>query len=335
MKATAWALLLTAVAHSPTAPAYGNAGHQQIGAIADLQLHDAARRQVQTLLGFDLRVAAVWADCVRDAQPDASGEPQADKPAAACAAFGSPAQRERMQDYARRNWSGCDDPPPKGCHSRYHYTNIAYQHQRYDRAYSGTRDDDLVAATNAAIAVLRNRAAPPPFDIRDKTEALLLLAHFVGDLHQPLHIGTAYLDRDGRSFDPDGDAPVAEPQANTRGGNLIHDPISNLSLHADWDRIARALGAASPRLLIGRRSAIPPTSGPIDSWAAQWAGETLRASHPAYAGLSFIADPAAPGRWIAQFPDHAAYWRDKETLQRGELIKAGTRLAQLLNAIWS
>src|SRR6202035_4149196 len=55
----------------------------------------------------------------------------------------------------------------------------------------------------AAIAVLRDKPAPPPFSILDKKEALLMLTHFVGDLHQPLHVASAYLDADGRFVDPD------------------------------------------------------------------------------------------------------------------------------------
>jgi hypothetical protein len=333
-------LLIAALGFSSTVLAYGDQGHRLIGAIADQQLHDAARLQVQKLLGVELRVAASWADCVRGVKADGRGgfvymnDPQHRDYESACAAFDSPQQRARMQDYARRNWSNCSDPPASGCHSRYHYSNVAYQHRRYDRAYLGTREDDIVGAINATIAVLQDRAAPPPFEIRDKKEALLLLAHFVGDVHQPLHVGSAYIDGDGHAFDPDRSKRTADAQANTRGGNLIRDVTSNANLHADWDQIAPALGRTAPRKLIGSRTAVKPTPGPIGDWAAAWASESLRASHSAYAGLGFVDDPAAPGQWIAQFPDHAAYWRRKEALQRTAVIEAGTRLAQLLNAIW-
>ena len=33
-------------------------------------------------------------------------------------------------------------------------------------------------------------------------EALRLLAHYVGDIHQPLHVAAVYLDREGRVVDP-------------------------------------------------------------------------------------------------------------------------------------
>ena len=67
----------------------------------------------------------------------------------------------------------------------------------------GTNEHDLVGAVTAAIAVLRDMTPSGPFSIADKKEALFLLAHFLGDLHQPLHVGAVYLDEHGRLVDPD------------------------------------------------------------------------------------------------------------------------------------
>ncbi|WP_409362753.1 S1/P1 nuclease [Bradyrhizobium sp. CIR18] len=33
--------------------------------------------------------------------------------------------------------------------------------------------------------------------MKDKKEALFVLSHLVGDLHQPLHVGAVYLDSAG------------------------------------------------------------------------------------------------------------------------------------------
>jgi len=76
------------------------------------------------------------------------------------------------------------------------------QRGHFDRNFQGTNDHDIVAAINAATAVLLERPSPPPFKIADKREALFLLAHLVGDLHQPLHVGAVYLDKDGNLVDP-------------------------------------------------------------------------------------------------------------------------------------
>lgn len=332
-------LAIIATLFSPSLPAYSYPGHQLIGAIADRQLQSPAREQLQSLLGYGLRVAAPWPDCVRGVKPDGQGRytytrdplhPEYDIP---CAAFDTPQERARMEDYARRNWRNCADAPASGCHGSYHYTNIAFQHEHYDRAYIGSSEHDVVGAIEAAIAVLQGQPAPPPFDIRDKKEALLLLAHFVGDLHQPLHVGSAYLGSDDRPYDPDASGRPLDPGAGTRGGNLIRDEISKANLHADWDQIAPSLSGAE-RTLAAQARRVATTPGPISGWARLWAGESLRASRPAYAGLGFVDDLAQPGQWIAQFGDHAAYWKRKEALQKQQIVKAGARLAQLLNTIW-
>jgi endonuclease YncB( thermonuclease family) len=51
---------------SATAFAWGPQGHQYAGAIADQLLTANAKSQVNTILGLELRVAATWADCVKD-----------------------------------------------------------------------------------------------------------------------------------------------------------------------------------------------------------------------------------------------------------------------------
>ena len=111
----------------------------------------------------------------------------------------------------------------------------------------GTNDHDLVSAIGAAVAVLTDKPAPPPFSIKDKKEALLLLTHFVGDLHQPLHVGAIYLDAAGKLVDPDA-APEMDPATETHGGNVIQD--ENLNLHHEWDDIPTDIGEAFTRELL-------------------------------------------------------------------------------------
>jgi S1/P1 Nuclease len=70
---------------------------------------------------------------------------------------------------------------------------------------------------NAAIMVLQNMPAPAPFSIKDKKEALFLLAHFVGDLHQPMHVSAIYLDPNGNFVDADSGVPY-DPNTQTLAG---------------------------------------------------------------------------------------------------------------------
>src|SRR5262249_46797677 len=138
-----------------------------------------------------------------------------------CTSFETPVEAARMEDYVARNWSNCAYQAGHGCDESYHFTDVAIQHCDYSRNYTGTSNHDVVGAINAAIAVLQVRPAPMPFSIRDKKEALFLLAHFVGDLHQPLHVGAIYLDRDGQPVNPD--LRGLDPATETAGGNFIDD----------------------------------------------------------------------------------------------------------------
>ena len=137
----------------------------------------------------------------------------------------------------------------RGCHNTFHFVDVAIQRNSFDRALQGTNPHDLVAAISAAIAVLQDRPIPPPFpfSIRDKKEALLLLAHLIGDLHQPLHVGAVYLDPGGQPVDPDATHQV-DPLTDTIGGNAIQDgvavPFQTINLHREWDDIPTDLGHA-------------------------------------------------------------------------------------------
>ncbi|MDE2298974.1 MAG: S1/P1 nuclease [Burkholderiales bacterium] len=321
------------------AMAFGAQGHEVVGAIADRLLNPHASRQVAHLLGMSLQAAAPWADCVKDVRLDA-GEfrymPESHRQRA-CRVFETPAGIARMEDYVRRNWSACAAPGghASACHKAYHYADVAIQRSRYDRADVGTSDHDIVSALRAAIDVLRGRPAPAPFSIKDRSEALLMLAHFVGDVHQPLHVGAIYLDADGRPVDPDAGAQTAHPAGSTgtRGGNAID--AGSTDLHAQWDQLPTSLrpSSVSARMLAAAR-AVPTSPGDVGAWPAEWASETLLAARAAYAGIAFEPQSSVTGHWTARFDDADAYHLSRRRLQTEQLTRAGARLAQVLKAVW-
>jgi S1/P1 nuclease len=317
---------------SDRAFAWAYQGHEVTGAIADQLLGANARKQVADILGFELRVAGPWADCARSVTrlPDGTFKyaPSDPKYRIPCTSFETPAETARMEDYISRNWLDCMYLKNRGCDEAYHFADVAIQHDNYSRSYAGTSDHDVVSAINAAIAVLRGQPAPLPFSIRDKKEALFLLAHFVGDLHQPLHVGAAYLDRSGKLVNPDQSG--LDPATETEGGNLILDEGNNF--HTEWDAIPEQLGETASPELVKRAKAVAPTTGPIESFAANWAGDTIIASHAAFAGLTFTG--AEKDQWDAHIPDRTAYWTRQDELKRDQLAKGGARLAQILNTIW-
>ena len=180
---------------------------------------------------------------------------------------------------------------------------MAIQRDRYDRKYFGTNDHDLISAIGAAIAVLKDKPAPAPFSIKDKKEALLLLTHFVGDLHQPLHVGSVYLDPQGKLVDPD--AGPENPATETRGGNLIKD--ENLNLHHEWDDIPTDLGEAFTKDLLKAAQTVP-VSQATEDWPAMWATETLSVARDVFATLHFEQikkEPPCNCTWACPFDDHS------------------------------
>jgi hypothetical protein len=320
------------------ASAWGYQGHRVVGSIADHLLNANARQQVATLLGFELRIAGPWADCVKSVVHNDDNtftykeDPRHPEYEFPCTSFRTKAEQNRMEDYVGRNWDQCVYPakgPPRGCHNTYHFDDVAVERDRFDRGYMGTNEHDLVAAITAAIAVLQDKPAPAPFSIADKKEALFLLAHFLGDLHQPLHVGAVYLDGNGQLVDPDATHHV-DPATDTVGGNNIQD--QHHSLHSEWDHIADDLGEVATPKLLAAAKAQPPTQGSIADWPTAWASDTIMMSHKAFAETKF--NQTSHEHWAVTFDDREAYLASQDQIQREQLAKAGARLAELLNAIW-
>jgi len=348
------------------ARAWGYQGHEVVGAIADELIKDNANasKQVHDILNsplpsademkdqkdllpgkrdLTLQQAGPWADCVKSVVHHDGDRfkyeldpthPEYETP---CIPFNSSLERARMEDYVKHNWCTpeCTYRPSGfelGCHNNYHFADVAIQRSTYDRSDLGTSGHDVVSAVNAMIAVLTDKTPPSPFKIRDKKEALLLLTHFVGDLHQPLHVGAVYLDPQGSLVDPDA-AHRIDPGTETAGGNSIQD--ENVNLHAEWDDIPFDIGLKATNELMQSARAMPADAAPMDGWAAKWATDTLQIARQAFKGLSF--GPKKDGKWPVSFGDHVqhmAYLHQMDEIKRQQLAKAGARLAEILNTIW-
>jgi hypothetical protein len=325
-----WCALVALFMASGQAFAWGPEGHQLVGSIADQLLNNHAKQKVSEVLGFELRVASTWADCARSVIRQSDGsfkyvvDPRFEAP---CTPLKS--ERAGMEDYVSRNWDNCTyEDKPTNCHKAFHFADVAIQHDTYDRADVGTSDHDVVSAINAAVLFLKHTPAPTPIKIKDEKEALFMLAHFVGDLHQPLHVGAIYLDAAGRPVNPD--VGTFDKNSETAGGNFISEGGRNL--HADWDAIPTRFGPPADATLVAKAKAVPQTGGSFDSWAAAWATDTVLAAHKAFLGLEFMGTGAH--KWSVQFDDRQAYVRTENQLKGEQLAKGGARLAALLNAIW-
>src|SRR5258706_2547757 len=287
--------------------AWNAEGHQTVGAIADSLLAGThAGKEVRKILGRGgtLQRAALWADCAKGVVRNkktgvfhyvvSSGFK-------VCAPFESTAGQKAMVNFVKRNWDACQPAADEElCHKQYHYADVAIERDGYARTETGTSDHDVVSAIKAAIAVVKGDTAPAPFDFASRKEALRVLAHYVGDVHQPLHVGAIYLSAAGQEVDPD--SGMFDRATKTRGGNLIKDGTS--ALHHEWDEIPTTLQVASflsHGVTAGRRAAA--TSWSQGSPGAPGASRTLAARPTSVPRLSLLR-----GSLCAGTEGHSAAW---------------------------
>lgn len=318
------------------AAAWGPSGHAAVGAIADqLIAGTPTAKKVRSILGSNLQTAASWADCARSVE-SSGGVWSYVKPGTwpSCKLYENPESQAALIAFVKRNASRCGGfASSVQCrHKSYHFVDLSLPHTTYDPKLPGAGPTDLVHAINASLIVLEGGKSPAPFDLRGQREALRLLTHYLGDLHQPLHVGSIYLDGAGHALDP-----ATEQEAHDHsnaGGNSIM--VGTAKLHGLWDDVSDKLlkqMVSGPGLAEAR--AVPPAKGAMAQWAADWAGESVVQAGKAFKGLKIGAKQA--GAMGAAWPATATdpnYRQTREALQHEQLVKAGARLAQMLTTLW-
>lgn len=195
------------------------------------------------------------------------------------------------------NWADeiRDGPQARKETSRWHYVNFA----RDGCDYSAGRFCKGGACVVGAIERFSAELADPARSDAERRDALKFLAHFVGDIHQPLHAGYAD-DRGGNSF---------QINYKTKGSNL----------HSVWDSlIIGSVGldeATIVDLAAGRLTSVPPLADPVT-----WAQASCRiVQHP---------DFYPPRNKIGD-----SYLDAKRPLAERQLARGGERLAGLINKL--
>lgn len=196
--------------------------------------------------------------------------------------------------------------PAYGWSGPHHYINAPDDATTFDMARDCPADRGcVVKAIEEHTATLRAGFASGARE----TEALLFLAHFVGDVHQPLH--AAYgSDRGGNSVDV---TFFGEPTNLHRVWDyMILDRDRKVFLwKRGWKRVARRL-AASPR---------PAATDELDPLV--WAGESFELARRRVYDLP--ADNVLG----------AAYAERGLPVIEERLLQAGLRLAALLNGLFA
>lgn len=308
--------------------AWGPDGHHTVGALADRLIAGThAESQIKTILGdLSLADAAVWADCAKGVDPKTfvySGEGRYPE----CKVFETPAGEAEMSDFVQRNSSCVVKPGEEACNKQYHYTDVNIRQKKYKLGLVGTRDDDIVAAISAAAHFLRGDTVTAPFSFKDKQEALFALAHYAGDIHQPLHVGAVYLSATGKRVDPDKSG--FDPTTFTTGGNDL--TVSGSNMHSRWDAIPASLEETKiTAAWITRARAVRKTPGDMSTWSTSWATDTLVQARSAFQGVTFGAKSGK--HWPATLP--SGYSARMTSIKKTQLTAGGAHLAALLEAIW-
>ncbi len=320
------------VTQSSSGLAWGWQGHEYVGALAWPVLNRNAKSHVTQLLGpgVSLSLATLWADCAKTVTGPPDFEFTKKFTPAECHKY-SAAERQRMYDYVHRNWNNCRySHELRDCHKSFHFADVnVHEHSDYSVTYFGAGPNDVVQAIKAATIALKCKtdwascAIPEPFHLASKREALLLLSHFVGDLHQPLHVGAVYLDDEARETGDSG--------AETIGGNALFVTPGGENLHHLWDTVP---DAPPTEAAIEQACLISPLPNPTTQPPEAWASESVAAAREAYSGMTFVKNQPPAEGWTILFADKPEYLSDTKRVQAIQRIKAGARLAALLNSIW-
>jgi hypothetical protein len=304
-------------AAAPSAFAWGSEGHRAIGAMADTLIRGTpAAQHVHELLGSEtLSEASVWADVVKGRGPE---------------------QTDEMIQFKTANPN----------HSSSHYTDIPFEETSYHDDSAGATNIDVVHAIPACILILQGKPDEQKvFKDASPRVALRLLAHFIEDIHQPLHVGAGYLDKTNY-VDPNN---FHGSFHDDLGGNELL--FGTNQLHSYWDTTVVREDMALAHVETAREFAdyllaqrpVPDwkTSGPFMDWDRAWAGESIVLSAHVHdvpvldeddKNINFRTGKPRP-RWHIQnlSPDYIA-WSEKAAGE--QMIKAGHRLAATLEALW-
>src|SRR5436189_1105599 len=218
--------------------AYAPLGHEIIGAIADERLANTpTAAKIRALLnGMTLEKAAVIPDEIKGWDKKGVDDPKS---------FHYTADRKidsQLRDFWRANQPTHDPNSAMPSHHWFHYTDVpVVRLEKYTEGQAGRSRWDVVHMIPYCIEVLEGRVSEQNERKITKPVAIILLAHYVGDIHQPLHVGAEYFDQQGHIADPAHvESTLPDEGGNTLMLRLNGDPVSGhlphtKSLHGFWD----------------------------------------------------------------------------------------------------
>ncbi|MGI8436561.1 MAG: S1/P1 nuclease [Chthoniobacterales bacterium] len=344
--------------------AYGPIGHETVGAIADARLAGTpTAAKIRALLqGLSLEKAAVIPDEIKGWDKKGVDAPGIFRYSS------RPLVDAQLADFWRANPPTQDHKSPVPSHHWFHYTDVPLlTPEKYGDGKAGRDQWDIVHMMRYCIRVLRGEEPEDNPRKITKAVAIILLAHFVGDIHQPLHVGAEYFNAQGQMVDPDKTSGPLEDQ----GGNTITLRQSVAAagktgqaftkLHGFWDNQAvmanlpdfsrlpkderRAKMEEARKALVQQMAHNEPKNWQlsaevkVEDYPEKWANEILPIAREAHERLLFSDvhpkqdEPTVAVTGAAEekpMPDGASYYDWSAKVVREELHLAGWRLADLL-----
>jgi hypothetical protein len=262
-------------------------------------------------------------------------------------------------------WKAHNKKDQPDYHRNFHFTDVPVgSNSKYGDGTIGRKDFDLVHMITACVKVLQANTEDTQLAITPRV-AVILLAHYVGDLHQPLHVGAQYFNSDKKISNPD----TGGEALSDVGGNNITLVVSEESergalnqsyvLHTYWDdntvetmfdlvKAEIAGSTSAPHGAITRDMAKKflgskepagwklAADVPLDKYAERYADDVLPFSNQAHSRLEF-SGIAVNGQKVNGFahekqpqPDGVAYGDWAGGVVRVTIHKGGWRLADLL-----
>lgn len=291
---------------------FGHEAHRAIANAAEQKLSDSTKAKIRQVLGSEtMAEAALW--------PDQAAK----SPAPDAVAF-----RERHPDS-----------------EKWHNTHIPI-HTVYTRDSEFARSNDIVHSIDRCVAVLEGRS-----DSMTRPEALRWLIHLMGDLHQPLHVGTYYYKLlPVHRLAVAGEPREARGKMHDQSGELLKLGKNTFSWYWDEHMVSyvkeRTTGVPLEKTILDRipKLRVKKNEGGYQDWVTHWASDSLVAARKAYEGVSFgetrsFKLKSGETKWYVNVrldPQPLTYEDAHLELAKDQLAKAALRLSELLQAIrWS
>ena len=325
---------------------YGPRGHHLVGAIADRRLakNPPIRQRVSQLLdGLSLEQAATLPDEIKGW--DRCGSKKNIR------GPGAPVNASARINAELRAFLAANLCSSHPSHHEFHYTDVPVSgDENYADGEVGREPFDIVKMIPFCIRVLQDREPQPNPRAITKSVAVILLAHYFADIHQPLHVGAEYFDANGDPFEP---SPSNKGFADQGGNKLTLFTFVNGKLrsagkfHSYWDgqTVNNAFGNQKDSTVARNLAKAEPSNwkltGNAENWAEKLADEILPLAREAHTRLAYSRIRTQPGdRDIiggrAEEKENSggqfyALWA--ADVVKSEIHKGGWRLAALLEKV--